>query len=100
MTDETPRITISEGLSWLKTLKERHKELVSLRDSNSKETTTRWGETKEDKVEKPTYDVRELDRLVTRVAIEIRHLDDAIKYINNLAELQNYTKDESVLGEV
>lgn len=93
-------ITISEGLSWLKTLKERHKELIGLRDKNSSESVTRWGETKEDKVETPTYNVKDLDRLITRIAIEIRHLDDAIKRMNVAITIDGYSRDESALGEV
>jgi len=91
-------ITISEGLSWLKTLKERHKELISLRDKNSTEETTRWGETKEDKIKSPVYDVKELDSLVANIAIEIRHLDDAIKRMNVVITISDYIKDESVIG--
>jgi len=63
------KITLSQGLAWMKTLRDRHNELVSLRDRNSAERTRRWGETKEDVVEKPVYDVKELDRMINRVSL-------------------------------
>ncbi|KKL99518.1 hypothetical protein LCGC14_1813640 [marine sediment metagenome] len=48
MMGPSPEITISQGLSWKNTLKERHRELVGLRDANSSTRTRRWGETKDD----------------------------------------------------
>jgi len=94
------KITLSQGLAWMKTLRDRHNELVSLRDRNSAERTRRWGETKEDVVEKPVYDVKELDRMINRVSLEIRKLDDAIKVTNAGTFITVYERDASVLGEL
>lgn len=93
-------ITISQGLAWKNTLKERHRELVSLRDSNSVTRTRRWGETKDDVIETPVYDVKHLDKMVGRLALEIRRLDDAIKVTNASALIVGYAKDENILGEL
>jgi len=93
-------ITISQGLAWKNTLKERHRELVSLRDRNSATTTRRWGETKDDIIETPIYDVKHLDKMIGRLALEIRRLDDAIKVTNASALVVGYDKDESILGEL
>ena len=98
--DNMSQLTISQGLAWMKTLKTRHNELVALRDRNSSERIRRWGETKDDVVEKPVYDVKELDKLVNKVSLEIRKLDDAIKTINTTTVLKDYVWNENVLGEV
>ena len=92
--------TISKGLSWMKTLKERHQELIGLRNTNSAVKTQRWGETKEDVITNPVYDVKKLDKMINKVALEIRKLDDAIKTTNATLALDGYRKDESVLGEL
>lgn len=93
-------ITLSQGLAWMKTLRERHNELVMLRDRNSAERTRRWGETKEDVIEKPVYDVKELDRMINRVALEIRKLDDAVKETNSMTVVRSYVRNDEVLGEL
>lgn len=93
------QITISQGLTWMKTLRERHKELVELRDGN-KSNKEFWREAKQDYIEKPTYDVRALDKIINKVALEIRKLDDAIKSCNATMTIPNYEVDESVLGEL
>jgi len=93
-------ITLSQGLAWMKTLRERHNELVMLRDRNSAERTRRWGETKEDVVEKPVYDVKNLDKMINQVALELRKLDDAIKVTNAGTIINNYKRDDEVLGEL
>lgn len=94
------KITLSQGLAWMKTLRERHNELVSLRDRNSAERIRRWGETKEDVVEKPVYDIKELDKMISRIALEIRKLDDAIKVTNAETVINTYERDDAVLGEL
>ena len=93
-------ITLSQGLAWMKTLRVRHNELVVLRDRNSAERIRRWGETKEDIVEKPVYDVKELDRIINRIALELRRLDDAMKVTNAKTIVENYKRDDEILGEL
>ena len=92
-------MTIDEGLRWQKTLKARHSELVSLRNENSKESSRYFGD-REVKIDKPTYDVKSLDKLINRVAKEVRKLDEAIKSTNAKTEILDYTKDENSLGEI
>jgi len=90
-------MTISEGLGWLKVLRERHRELLSLRDQNSYRETRRLGSNAEKEVTiEPTYDVKELDRIIAKTAQEIRHLDEAIKKTNAITNVEGYEKDESI----
>jgi hypothetical protein len=94
-------ITINEGLTWLKTLRERHAELISLRNENSA-VSRRYIGAHGDKeiVREPTYEVKGLDKLVTRVAREIQMLEQAIKVTNATTAIAAYEKDDAVLGEV
>ena len=91
------RITISEGLGWLKTLEKRHAELVALRNSNSAEQHRMYG-SQETKI-LPRYDVMALDKQVTLLAREIRLCDTAIKRANASTVLE-YQMDDEVLGEL
>jgi len=93
-------ITLSQGLAWMKTLRVRHNELVALRDRNSAERIRRWGETKEDIVEKPVYNVKELDKMINKLALELRRLDDAMKVTNAKTIVENYKRDDEILGEL
>ena len=78
-------ITISEGIGYLKMLRERHTELLALRNQNAVKETRFYGANADKNKEiEPVYDVRALDRLVTQVAREIRKLDMAIKAANAL----------------
>src|SRR5436190_24119376 len=74
------QITINEGLAWLKTLKKRHEELLALRNDNAHRERRFYGASADKEIVKePVYDVKVLDRLVTRVAREIRLLEQAVK---------------------
>ena len=66
------QITLNEGLAWLKTLKKR---------------------------KEPVYDVRALDKSVTRVAREIRLLEQALKAANVKTVVEAYDQDDAALGE-
>ena len=85
----------------MKTLRERHAELVNLRNENAYTRTRHFGvggdkqETKE-----PVYDVKKLDKAVTTVATEIRKLEMALKQTNAATVIQGYEQDDSVLGQV
>lgn len=94
-------MTINEALVWMKTLRERHSELVALRNENSHSTTRRYG-LGGDKSETttPTYEVKQLDRMVTTVAKEIRKLDLQIKSTNAVTQVADYQQDDTVLGEL
>ena len=69
----TKQLTINEALVWIKTLRERHAELTALRNENSATVRRHYG-VGGDKTEsrEPTYDVKALDRLITRVAGGLR----------------------------
>jgi hypothetical protein len=92
-------MTISQALSWMKTLNTRHTELVALRNQNSVRQERLFGESQTVKTE-PVYDVKKLDKLVSSLAREVRKLDEAIKTTNATVEVAGYTKDEAVLGEI
>jgi len=94
-------ITINEGLTWVKTLRERHTELVALRNENSAVVKRHYGVGGDKETErKPVYDVKALDKMVTRVAREIQKLEQAIKVTNATTTIVGYEKDEAVLGEL
>lgn len=97
------KVTISEALGWQKTLNYRHAELVRLRDQNSQRTRQRYNfgtASQQEQVEEPTYDAKALDKRITLLAREIRVVGEAIKRANASVQLQDYLKDESVLGEL
>jgi hypothetical protein len=76
-------ITINQGLPWLKTLKKRHEELLALRNDNAHRERRFYGAPAgKEIVKKPVSDVKVLDRLVTRVAREIRLLEQSLKATN------------------
>jgi hypothetical protein len=94
-------ITINEALVWKKTLHERHSELVRLRDENSHTETRRYGVGGDKAVEKtPVYDVKVLDKMITRLAKELRTLDQQIKATNGVTQVVGYTQHDDVLGEL
>lgn len=95
------KISISEGMSWRKTLTERHAELVGLRQANSVRETRFYGaNVDKERITEPLYDVVALDKLIGTIAKEIRRLDDDIKATNHVTELLKYEKNEDVLGEL
>ena len=93
-------ITISEGIGYLKMLRERHQELLHLRNENARKETRFYGANADKNKEfEPVYDVKKLDGLVTQVAREIRKLDMAIKAANASIKL-SYDWQDDVLGVV
>lgn len=95
------KITVSEALSWKKTLQGRHAELVALRNQNSTETRRFYGaNVDKEQIVTPIYDVKALDKLVSGLAREMRLLDQAIKKSNQTVELTDYLQDDDVLGEL
>jgi hypothetical protein len=95
------QITINEGLAWLKTLKKRHDELLALRNDNAHRERRFYGASADKEIVKePVYDVKVLDRLVTRVAREIRLLEQALKATNARTTVDAYDQDDAVLGEL
>src|SRR4051812_19834880 len=94
-------LTINEALGWMTTLKERHAELVSLRNTNSRDETRYLGANADKLIErKALYDPKTLDKTVTTLAREIRVLDTAIKRTNATTPVTGYSQDEAVLGEL
>ena len=94
-------VTINEGLTWLKTLKQRHTELVALRNENAHRETRWLGSHADKSIERvPVYDVKALDTLVAQVAREIRLLETAIKKTNATTVVEGYEQNDAVLGQV
>lgn len=95
------QITLNEALAWLKTLKKRHEELLALRNDNAHRERRFLGSAADrELVKEPVYDVKTLDRAVTRVAREIRLLEQAIKATNAKTTVEGYDQDDEVLGEL
>jgi hypothetical protein len=95
------QITLNEGLAWLKTLKKRHEELIALRDGNAHRERRFFGASADKEIVKePVYDVKALDRAVTRVAGEIRLLDQALKATNAKTIVEGYEQDDGSTGRV
>lgn len=95
------QITVSEALAWQKTLKGRHAELVGLRNENANRERTYYGQNaNKETVKEPLYDAKALDQTVTRIARELRILDEAIKRSNAKTKLAGYERDDAVLGEL
>jgi hypothetical protein len=95
------QITLNEGLAWLKTLKKRHEELIALRDGNAHRERRFYGATADKEIVKePVYDVKALDKSVTRVAREIRLLEQALKATNAKTVVEDYDQNDAALGEL
>ena len=94
-------LTINEALGWMTTLKERHAELVNLRNQNSRDEIRYLGANADKQIErKALYDPKALDKVITTIAREIRVLDMAIKRTNATTKVAGYNQDEAVLGEL
>lgn len=93
-------ITINEALVWQKTLKERHAELIAMRDANSATRTRFYGHTDKEVVTVPAYDVKALDKVIAGLAREMRLLEQQIKATNAVTAVVNYDQNDAVLGEV
>jgi hypothetical protein len=92
------QITINEGLAWLNTLKKRHEELLALRNDNAHRERRFYGASADKEIVKePVYDVKVLDRLVTRVAREMRLLQ-AVKAANAKTTIDGYEHGGSLRG--
>lgn len=95
---EKQKITLSEALGWEKTLKARHAELVQLRNNNAKKTDIEYNGQKT--TQTPEYDAKKLDKIISNLAKEIRHCDEAVKRANAKTVLEGFERDEDVLGEL
>ena len=92
-------MTVNAGLSLIKSLKQRHSELTTLRGQNLNRTRYRQAGVA-DEVEEPTYDVKLIDTKIVAIAKEIRLLDAAIKESNAKTDIDGFTHDESVLSAI
>jgi hypothetical protein len=94
-------MTINEALVHLKILKQRHGELVSLRNDNANTERRYYGSGGDKEVVKePTYDVKKVDLRVVNLTKEMRKLELAIKGTNATTQVQNYSADETVLDGI
>ena len=90
--------TISEGINWLNTLKQRHAELIRLRDSNAARTSNNYQGVIT--TTSPTYDARKLDQRITLLAREIRLCNDSLKRTNASTQMVGFELRDDVLGEL
>lgn len=95
-----PEISLSQALAWRKILATRHSELQTLRNENSAKEKRFYGATDREVIKEPLYDPKKLDKLITRIALEIRRLDDAVKATNASTKVEGYSQDDGVLGEL
>lgn len=91
------KMTISEALGYIKSLRARHSELINLRNENAKSTKTYFGEKSE--FTTPIYNVKNVDRILNKIAAEIRKLDLAIKSANTKFKV-DFIIDDSIWGEI
>ena len=82
-----------------KTLKERHEELIALRQRPPGTPLLRLDRDREI-VTELVYDVKALDRAVTRVAREIRLLEQAMRATNARTVIEGYDQNDAVLEKV
>jgi hypothetical protein len=72
-----------------------------LRNDNAHRERRFYGASAEREIVKePVYDVKVLDRLVGRVAREVRLVDQALKATNAKTVIDGYDQDDAVLGEL
>lgn len=94
-------MTINEALSHQKTLNNRLRDLISLRNENSAGTTRYLGAHADREIQRePRYDVIKLDTRVTRLQSEIERLDRAIKNTNAVTQVIDYIADVEVLAPI
>lgn len=95
------KVTISELLGIKELVNKRYNELMQLRNQNS-HVERSWRGVNEDKLveKKPTYDAVKLDKLIARLAQQIRLIDTAIKKTNATVVVDGYEWDDAVLGEL
>lgn len=95
------QVSINEAMELLKQIDRRHDELVGLRNTNSAVRTTMYGANADKPVKvEPSYDVKQLDKLINRLAKEKRVLGLAIKATNQSTKVKGYEFDEAVFGEL
>lgn len=99
------RYSFLAGLGWvalgLAIMKKRHEEVLALRNDNAHRERRFYGASADKEIVKePVYDVKVLDRVVTRVAREIRLLEQALEATNARTTVDAYDQDDAVLGEL
>lgn len=101
MSEKGREITLNLALGRMKTLINRHQELIGLRDNNARRVIrTGTGKDAEKEISEPTYDAKMLDSKISRLAKEIRLLDEAIKFTNQITIVAGYLWDDEVLSEI
>jgi hypothetical protein len=95
------KVTISELLGVQQQVKTRYNELVQLRNQNSNIETHYRGQNADKSIDrKPTYSVVKLDKLIARLARELRLIDAALKKTNASTIVDGYDWEDVVLGEI
>ena len=95
------QITINEGLAWPENAEEAARGAACASKRYVHRERRFYGASADREIVKePVYDVKALDRLVGRVAREIRLLDQALKATNAKTIVEAYDQDDAVLGEL
>jgi len=101
MANTGKEVTINMALGKLKSLHQRHSELCTLRNINARRVERfGYGKDGEKEVSEPTYSAIELDKKISRIAKEIRLLDESIKATNQVTAVKDYLWDDEVLSEI
>jgi hypothetical protein len=88
----------TKGWRGSRQLKKRHEELIALRNENAHRERRFYGASADKElVKEPVYDIKVLDKSVTRVAREIRLLEQAMKSTNAKTAIEGYSQDDAAL---
>lgn len=94
-------VTINMALGKVKSLHQRHSELVGLRNQNARRVERfGYGKDGEKEITEPTYDAKDLDKKISKIAKEIRILDESIKATNQVTIVKDYLWDDEILAEI
>lgn len=96
-------MTLNEALEAIALYTKRISELQNLRSQNGYKEERNYGDPTKTIVNVPMYDVKKVDKLLCKLARELRVLTSAIKKTNALTDVKGYEKvslDTLDLGEL
>ena len=91
-------MTINEGISLQKAVRDRVSELKVLRDKVAVKQTTTWFNDKDKKEDvEPQYDVKLVDKKIVELGLFLYKLDSKIKHANAVTTINGLEVDVDVL---
>lgn len=96
-------MTINEGLELIALLKTRINELNGLRRENTVRDTYYGGDKQVLEVKEPMYDIKKVDKLISKLSKDLRLLQSAIKKTNATCDIKGFESkklEEFDLGEL